>query len=97
MPGARPVTSIKDSLSREVTIEYGFNDIAPYGLCDRIKFKGSGGVERIIRISYSSLSSVFATGYSPQSKNQMFRGQGGEFHCEAGLVNTKLAGKVARE
>jgi RHS repeat-associated protein len=69
------VTSIKDSLDREVTIQYGFNDIAPYGVCDRIKFKGSGGLDRYIRISYSPLSSTFAAGYAPQSKNQLFPAQ----------------------
>ena len=46
------VTLIKDSLGRETTFEYRVNDIAPYGLCDRITFKGSGGQPRIIRVSY---------------------------------------------
>jgi RHS repeat-associated protein len=66
------VTLIKDSLNREITIEYGVNDVAPYGLCDRIRFKGTGGQERIIRVSYSLLSSSLAGGHTLLTKNQMF-------------------------
>jgi len=66
------VTLIRDSLNREITLEYEVNDIAPYGLCDRIRFKGSEGQERIIRVSYSQLSSALASEYTLLTKNQMF-------------------------
>ena len=69
------VDLIRDSLDREVTIEYAVNDIAPYGLCDRISFKGSSGQTRVIRISYGLLSSALASGESLQTKNQMFPAQ----------------------
>lgn len=68
----RKITLIKDSLGRETTIEYGINDVAPYGLCDRITFKGSGGQTRIIRVSYSLLNNTLATGYSLKPKYQLF-------------------------
>ncbi len=46
----RPI-KIKDSIGREVNIEYDVNDSAPYGLCDRLIYKGIGGQDRIIRIT----------------------------------------------
>ena len=66
------VTLIKDSLGRTTAIEYGINDVAPYGLCDRITFKGNGGQTRIIRVSYSLLSSTLASGFSLRPKYQLF-------------------------
>jgi hypothetical protein len=48
---------IADSLNREILFQYSVQDGA-YGLCDRIIFRGFGGAERIIRISYASLSTV---------------------------------------
>lgn len=66
------VTLIKDSLNRQVTIEYNVNDGPTFGLCDRITFKGFGGQSKIIRVSYASLSSVLASGFSLQSKNELF-------------------------
>jgi RHS repeat-associated protein len=60
------VTVLTDSLNRQVTIAYNFADVAPYGVCDRITFKGFGGEQRIIRVSKTSLSSVLrqASSYS---------------------------------
>jgi RHS repeat-associated protein len=66
------VTLIKDSLGRETAIEYEVNDVAPYGLCDRITFKGTDGQTRTIRVSYSLLGQTLATGFSLQTKNQLF-------------------------
>ena len=51
---------ITDSLNRQVTIEY-VSDVAPYGVCTRIRFKGASGVERIIRISQARLSNALRT------------------------------------
>lgn len=46
--------TIKDSLNRQVTANYNYSDSSPYGLCDRITFKGYGGATRIIRVSKNS-------------------------------------------
>src|SRR6266498_1469718 len=52
---------ITDSLNRQVTIEYNVSDVAPYGVCDRVRFKGASGSERIIRISKTRLSNALRT------------------------------------
>jgi RHS repeat-associated protein len=70
--------TIKDSLNRQVTFEYNVNDSAPYGLCDRILFKGFGGAAtRVIRISRTSLSNVLRTtqagdSATPKTSIQLF-------------------------
>jgi YD repeat-containing protein len=62
LPYSYPVlTKIKDSLGREVNIQYGVNDAAPYGLCDRVIYKGVGGQDRIIRISKDWLHNLLRT------------------------------------
>jgi RHS repeat-associated protein len=66
------VSSIKDSLNREVAIEYNVNDVAPYGLCDRITYKGFDGATRIIRVSYDSLANVLRAGFSVQNSQNCF-------------------------
>lgn len=66
------VSSIKDSLNRQVTIEYYVNDVAPYGLCDRITYKGFDGATRIIRVSYDSLGNVLRPGFSVQTSQNCF-------------------------
>lgn len=70
--GSVKITSIKDSLDREVTIEYGVQDVAPYGLCDRITYKGFGGASRIVRVSYDSLSNILRSDYSIRTRAQLF-------------------------
>jgi RHS repeat-associated protein len=45
---------ITDSLNRQVTVNYNYSDSSPYGLCDRITFKGYNGATRIIRVSKNS-------------------------------------------
>jgi YD repeat-containing protein len=55
------ITSGTDSLNRQVSFEYNVSDIAPYGLCDRVRFKGASGAERIIRISKTTLSNALRT------------------------------------
>ena len=72
---------ITDALNRQVTIEYGIQDSAPYGLCDRITYKGSGGATRIIRISYKNLSDVLRAGYSIQTRQQLFPDVYGQGAC----------------
>jgi hypothetical protein len=66
------VTSIKDSLNRQVTIAYNVDDGAPYGICDRITYKGFGGTTRIIRISYKDLHDILRPGFSVQTLHALF-------------------------
>jgi len=57
--GASGVTSITDSLNRQITISYAdFNQSIFY---DQISFKGFGGAARTIRINYSQLHNVLRT------------------------------------
>src|SRR5215216_4118349 len=49
---------ITDSLNRTVTVNYDVFDVAPYGLCDRIIYKGFGGAQRIVRISKTNLGNA---------------------------------------
>ncbi len=55
------VTKITDSLNREVNINYDVQDISPYGLCDQIIFKGTGGATRTIRVSRTTLGGALRT------------------------------------
>ncbi len=61
------LTKIKDSVGREVNVEYNINDIAPYGLCDRVIYKGSVGQNRIIRVSKDSLHNLLRTTHPSDS------------------------------
>jgi len=45
------VIAINDSLGRQVTIQYDVQEGGVYGVCDRITYKGFGGVTRIMRVS----------------------------------------------
>ena len=49
-------------------------DIAPYGACDRIKYRGFGNQERIIRISKGSLGGRLrpGSGYTVKTTGQLF-------------------------
>ena len=55
---------ITDSLNRQVTFNYDYQDVAPYGLCDKITFKGFGGATRIIRVSKTALGNALKAGSS---------------------------------
>lgn len=70
-PLANTVT-IADSLNREIKVEYMVYDVAPYGLCDRITYKGVGGMTRTIRVSYKNWDEVLRPGSAPLNGNQMF-------------------------
>jgi YD repeat-containing protein len=61
------LTGIKDSINREINIEYGVTEPSPYGLCDKITYKGFGGQDRVIRISRDSLSNLLRTTQSSDS------------------------------
>lgn len=66
------VTTITDSLNRQITIAYNVQDVSPYGLCDKITFKGFGGATRVLRISKTSMSNVLRSGYSLQTFAALF-------------------------
>ena len=70
--GSNRVTSITDSLNRQVTVAYDVNDGAPYGVCDRITFKGYGGATRYLRVSKTEMGNVLRSGYSLMTPNQLF-------------------------
>jgi hypothetical protein len=65
------LTSIKDSLNRQVNIEYGVNE-SPYGFHDRLTYKGFGGANRVVRISRGSLSTALRPGFTLQTYEQLF-------------------------
>ena len=66
------VTTITDSLNRLITITYNVNDGPPYGICDRITYKGFGGATRTIRVSTAVLSSSLRAGFTIQDGTQLF-------------------------
>jgi RHS repeat-associated protein len=68
--------TITDSLNRQVVINTNVDDGSPYGLCDRITFKGFGGATRIVRISKTSLSNALKAG-SPSIDFAGMSGGGG--------------------
>lgn len=65
------LTSIKDSLNRQITIEYNLNQ-APYGSHDKLTYKGFGGANRVVRIQRGNLSSALRSGFSIQTAKQLF-------------------------
>ena len=70
-------TKIVDSLNREVEIEYDVNDVAPYGHCDRITYKGFGGQPRVIRISEAPMSTSMQEGETTKQYYELFDGMWG--------------------
>ena len=70
-------TKIVDSLDREVEIEYDVNDVAPYGHCDRITYKGFGGETRVIRISEAPMSTSMQEGETTKHYYELFDGMWG--------------------
>lgn len=66
------LAKITDSLNREIAIEHYIQDVAPYGYCDRITYKGFGGGTKVIRISYKDVIQILRSGYTPQTGLQLF-------------------------
>lgn len=59
---SKRLLQITDSIGRTVNVDYNVNEPQPYGLCTRLRFKGFGQQEKIIRISYESdLGAVLRT------------------------------------
>ena len=50
--------TITDQLNRTVTVNYDVSDVAPYGLCDQIIYRGFGGAQRILRVSKTNLANL---------------------------------------
>ncbi len=71
-PGGTNPSEITDSLNRKVTFEYKVQDVAPYGLCDRITYKGSSGQTRVLRISYQSLANTLRADQQLKTYSQLF-------------------------
>ncbi|HEX8845109.1 MAG TPA: RHS repeat-associated core domain-containing protein [Pyrinomonadaceae bacterium] len=65
------LTSIKDSLNHQITIETGVNE-APYGACDRLTYKGYGGANRVVHISYGPLSTALRGDQTIKTYKQLF-------------------------
>lgn len=65
------LTTVTDSVNRQVTIEYNVTQ-SPYGLCDRLTYKGSGGSNRVIHISKGNLDTALRSGFSIQTFHQLF-------------------------
>src|SRR6266404_1475571 len=63
------VTTITDSLNRQVTVSYADMSSVFY---DQISYKGYGGASRALKVWHTSLSSALRSGYSTQTYGQLF-------------------------
>jgi hypothetical protein len=70
--GSYGLSTMTDSLNRQVTIDYNVVEGGQYGTCDKISYKGFGGAARVIRICYASLGNVLRSGYGLQTQAQLF-------------------------
>ena len=68
------VQDVTDALGRTISVTYDFSDVEPYGLCDRITYKGFGGTDQIIRISKSNLHNALRSDFSIKTDIQLFPG-----------------------
>jgi RHS repeat-associated protein len=71
------VTNIKDSIGRQIEVQYNVNESAPYGLCHKIIYKGFEPQDRIVRLSLDSYANLLRTTQpndptTAQSINQLF-------------------------
>src|SRR6266404_1145893 len=65
------VTSVTDSLNRQVTVSYADMTSVFY---DQITYKGFGSASRTIKVWHTSLSNALRAGYSVQTYGQLFFG-----------------------
>lgn len=63
------LTSVTDSLNRQVTVSYADNSSIFY---DQINFKGFGGASRTIRVHYTSLGQSLRAGYTITNITALF-------------------------
>jgi YD repeat-containing protein len=68
------VTTITDSLGRQVTVVYDLTDVAPYTFYDEITYTGFGGATRTVRVRKGTLGNSFRpnSGYSLQTYKGLF-------------------------
>lgn len=66
------ITSVTDSLNRQIIIEYNVNDVAPYGLCDRITYRGFDNTQRRIRVSRTNMGSALRSGQTLKTLSQLW-------------------------
>ncbi|HEY0763681.1 MAG TPA: RHS repeat-associated core domain-containing protein [Pyrinomonadaceae bacterium] len=65
------LTSIKDSLNRQITIEYNVNQ-SPYGTHDRLTYKGYGGANRVVRVQRDTLVNALRSDQYSQTVHTLF-------------------------
>jgi len=83
------VTSITDSLNRQVTISYDVNEGGQYGVCDKISYQGFGGAPRVIRVSKTNLINVLRSGYSLTTYAYLFpNGNGANVNYNPTVVSS---------
>ncbi len=83
------LTSVTDSLNRQVTINYD----AGGGAYQEITYKGFGGASRSLRVYFASLFSVLRSDFSPLTTGQMFpelNGAGSGYHNPAVVSAVEL-------
>jgi len=69
---ANRVISIIDSLNRKVTISYDVQDTQPFGLCDKIEYRGFAGAVRTIRLSKTNLGNALRSDFTLKTNYQLF-------------------------
>jgi len=70
--GPYGVSTITDSLNRQVTIDYNVAEGGQYGTCDKLTYKGFGGANRVVRICKTNLGNVLRSSYVLQTQAQLF-------------------------
>lgn len=89
-PSYRKVLTVIDPLGRVVNVAYDQSDPAPYGLCDKITFKGFGGEQdQTIRISKSDLVDALRPDNPHMPLEDLFSHANG-----SGVVNPKVVSSV---
>jgi len=63
------LSTTTDSLNRQITLTYGGSDPAYY---TDISYNGFSGVQRTIRVNYTTLSNALRPGYAIQTYGQLF-------------------------
>ena len=66
------ILTATDSLNRQVTFAYNVNAGYPYGICDEITSRGTGGATRTIRISRTNLSNALKSGELIRNYSYLF-------------------------
>lgn len=59
---AGQIETATDTHGRIIEFQYNVSDVEPYGVCDKIIYKGFAGETRIIRVSKKQMSNVLQSG-----------------------------------